>query len=99
MSESFSQATDVQAPRERREKLDGERFSILSGMADINLQILNRASHVMHVSDGVEIVHEGDPPHDLYFVLEGRLAVSKRFGGEAHVLGYLQAGMSTGNSA
>jgi len=78
--------------REHKEMLDGKRFPILEGISAINLSVLNNASHVMHVSGGVEMLHEGDAPHDLYFVLDGKLSVRKKFGETFRVLAHLNPG-------
>ncbi len=92
MDQQHPESAGTQPPREHKEMLDGKHFPILSGMADINLHVLNGASHVMHVSKGVEVLHEGDTPHDLYFVLKGKLSVIKRFNEKPRVLAHLHTG-------
>ncbi len=78
--------------REHEDRLDGKHFPILEGVSAINLNVLNSASHVMHVSGGVEMLHEGDAPHDLYFVLDGKLSVRKKFDGTSGVVAHLNPG-------
>jgi len=57
--------------------LDSERFPILQGMAPILIEILNNSSNLMHVSEDVELLHEGDTAHDLYFIESGAVAIAK----------------------
>jgi len=77
---------------ERPTNLDGGRYPILQGISPLNLRILNNASRVMNISKGVEILHEGDAPHDLYFIESGKLTIAKRVGGQLKVLGTLMPG-------
>ncbi|MDX8402059.1 MAG: Crp/Fnr family transcriptional regulator [Mariprofundaceae bacterium] len=72
--------------------LDGARFPLLAGMSPVHLRILNNSSNVMYVSKDVELLHEGDAPHDLYFVDSGKVIVAKRSGGKMKVLRTLGPG-------
>ncbi len=78
-------------------KLDGDTFNdstfpILQGISPIHVKILKNSARLMHVSKGVEMLHEGDSPHDLYFVESGKLAVAKKVGGQTKVIAQLLPG-------
>jgi len=72
--------------------LNGEKFPILSGLSPLSLRVLNQASHVLHVSKGVEMMKAGDTPHDLYFINKGSVSVAKENRGKMKVIGKLIAG-------
>ncbi len=72
--------------------LDSTRFSVLEGISPIHLRILNEASNVMYVSKDVELLHEGDAPHDLYFVDSGKIVIAKQSTGKLKVLRSLGQG-------
>jgi len=72
--------------------LSKQAFPILKGLSPLSLRILNASSRLIHVSKGVEILHEGDFPRDLYFIKEGRVSISKESGQQKKTLSYLQKG-------
>jgi len=88
----FLDLSGIRPPQEQMELLNGKDFPILEGMSAINLRILNSASRIMHVSKGVEMLHEGDTPHDLYFVCNGKLSIGRQIGGQLKRLAYLHPG-------
>ncbi len=90
--DSFLDLSGVRPPTEQATLLDPARFPILEGMAPVHLRILNNACNVMYVSKDVELLHEGDAPHDLYFVDSGKIVIAKRAGGQLKVLRTLTQG-------
>jgi len=88
----FLDLSDIRPPQEKLELLNAKGFPLLEGVSTINLRILNSASRVMHVSKGVEMLHEGDTPHDLYFVGNGKLSIARQIGGQLRILAYLHPG-------
>jgi len=88
----FLDLSGVHEPQAKPEQLDATRFPVLEGMTAIHLRILNSTSRVMHVSEGVELLHEGDTPHDLYFVYSGKLEIGKHIDGELKILASLKPG-------
>lgn len=72
--------------------LNAEKFSILSDLSPLSLRVLNQASHVLQVAQGVEMMHAGDTPHDLYFINKGAVSIGKRTDGEMKVVAKLIAG-------
>ncbi|PCI00778.1 MAG: hypothetical protein COB79_05130 [Zetaproteobacteria bacterium] len=72
--------------------LNAEKFSILSDLSPLSLRVLNQASHVLQVAQGVEMMHAGDTPHDLYFINKGSVSIGKRTDGEMKVVAKLIAG-------
>lgn len=91
-SKDFLEFSGVREPRAKGDLLNAKDFPILEGMSPLHLRILNDSSRMMHVSKGVEMLHEGDAPHDLYFVLAGKLAIAKRVGSQLKVLAQLKHG-------
>ncbi len=91
-NQDFLDLSGIRPPQAQAELLNEHDFPILKGISPINLRILNSASRVMHVSKGVEMLHEGDTPHDLYFVSQGELSIGRRIGNEPKLLGRLHAG-------
>jgi len=75
-----------------REALNSERFPILSHISPLSLRVLNHASHVLHVSQGVEMMHAGDTPHDLYFINKGSVSIGKETDGKMKAVAKLIAG-------
>jgi len=75
-----------------KDVLNGEKFSILSGLSPLSLRVLNQASHTLHVSQGVEMMHAGDTPHDLYFINKGSVSIGKKYDGKMKVVAKLIAG-------
>ena len=75
-----------------KETLNAEKFNILAGMTPLSLRVLNQACHRIHVAAGVEVMHAGDTPHDLYFIEKGRVNIGKVTGGEQQNVAQLKAG-------
>lgn len=88
----FLDLSGIRPPQEQMELLNAKDFPILEGMSAINLRLLNSTSRIMHVSRGVEMLHEGDTPHDLYFVGNGKLSIARQIKGELKILAYLHPG-------
>jgi len=57
--------------------LDSEQFPMLQDMPSVMIGVLNAGSNLMHVSDGVELLQEGNTTHDLYFIASGTVAITK----------------------
>jgi CRP-like cAMP-binding protein len=72
--------------------LDSEHFPILQGMSPVMIGILNNASNLMHVSEDVELLHEGDTTHDLYFIASGCVSIAKHVGKNEKMLRKLGSG-------
>jgi len=77
MEEDSTPNTGKKHLSSRGRLLDEAHFPILQGIAPILINILNSASNLMHVSEGVELLHEGDTTHDLYFIESGSVAIAK----------------------
>ena len=75
-----------------KDVLNGEQFSVLSGLSPLSLRVLNQASHTLHVSQGVEMTHEGNTPHDIYFISKGSVSIAKRQAGKVKVVARLLSG-------
>ena len=75
-----------------KELLNAENFPILSGLSPLSLRVLNQASHIIHVAQGVEMMKAGDTPHDIYFIHKGSVSIAKENRGEMKVIGKLIAG-------
>jgi len=72
--------------------LDTERFPILKGMSSVHLRILESASRIMHVCEGVEVLFEGDASHDLFFIHSGKVAIGRRQGNQLSVIAHRYPG-------
>lgn len=94
-SNDFLDFSDIRSESELG-ALSAEAFSILEGLSPVSMRILNNASRVMHVSKGVEMLHEGDAPHDLYFIKSGKMAIARQSGAQLKVLAQLGAGQIYG---
>ncbi|MDT8375666.1 MAG: cyclic nucleotide-binding domain-containing protein [Mariprofundaceae bacterium] len=92
MSNEFLELSGIHGESAERESLTGEEFPILKGLSPLSLRILNRAGRVMNVSKGVEMLHEGDTPHDLYFIKRGKMAICRQSGTQLKVIAQLGAG-------
>ncbi len=75
-----------------RDVLNAEKFPILSDLSPLSLRVLNQASHVLQVAQGVEMMRAGDTPHDLYFINKGSVSIGKRTDDEMKVVAKLIAG-------
>jgi len=90
--DNFLDLSNIRSPQEQTKLLNSQDFPILQNVSPINLRFLNSASYIMHVSKGVEILHEGDMPDDIYFVCDGKLSVARKIDGKLKVLAYLHSG-------
>ncbi len=72
--------------------LNAEKFLILQDLSPLSLRVLNQASYTMHVSKGVEMMHAGDTPHDLYFINKGSVTIGKENDGKMKAIAKLMAG-------
>ncbi|MDQ6976820.1 MAG: cyclic nucleotide-binding domain-containing protein [Ghiorsea sp.] len=73
-------------------QLNGANFSVLEGLSPLNIRVINQASRAMHVAKGVEMMVAGDTPHDLYFIAQGAIAITKTYAGKTQVVATLKAG-------
>lgn len=92
MSDDFLELSGIQGESGKRESLSEAEFPILEGLSPLSLRILNNASRIMNVSKGVEMLHEGDTPHDLYFIKQGKIAIGRQAGTQLKVIAQLGAG-------
>lgn len=92
MSEEYLDLSGISGPDEKREALSEADFPILTGLSPLSMRILNNASRVMHVSKNVEMLHEGDTPHDLYFIKSGTISIGRQIGTQVKVVAQLKAG-------
>lgn len=92
MNNDFLDISGIHGESKNREILTGEEFPILEGLSPLSLRILNNASRIMNVSKGVEMLHEGDTLHDLYFIKHGKMAVARQSGTQLKVIAQLGAG-------
>lgn len=91
MSEEFLDLSGIHSDA-KREVLSEKDFPILEGISPLSMRILNNASRVMHVSKDVEMLHEGDTPHDLYFIKQGTMAIGRQSGTKLKVIAKLHSG-------
>lgn len=91
MSEEFLELSGIHG-EDIKELLSEKDFPILEGLPPLNMRILNNASRVMRVSKDVEMLHEGDTPHDLYFIKQGTIAVARQVGTQLKVIAKLKSG-------
>lgn len=98
MADNSNDFIDFSGVRSAAEQgvLNDKDFPILQGLSPISMRILNTASRVMHVSKGVEMLHEGDAPHDLYFIKSGKMAIARQSGSQLKVLATLGSGQIYG---
>ncbi|MDX8389815.1 MAG: cyclic nucleotide-binding domain-containing protein [Mariprofundaceae bacterium] len=89
--QSFLDLSGVSMPK-YKPPLNEDTFPILKSLPPVHLRILNSASRVMHVSNGVEILQEGEAAHDLYFVRSGKLAITKRVDDKMQMIAHLHSG-------
>ena len=88
----FLDLSGVQPPKDQATLLHAKRFPLLEGLSPVSMRILQQSARVMHVSKGVELLHEGDTPHDMYFIETGRLAIGKQVGTQLRVIAKLGPG-------
>ena len=72
--------------------LDPKRFPILNGLSPVHLRVLESSCRVFSLAKGVELIREGDEPDGLYFVIEGRFAITKTRKEKRKVVATLGAG-------
>jgi len=72
--------------------LSEEEFPILNGLSPLNIRILNASSQLLAIDQGVEALHEGDNPRDLYFIRQGSVSIVKETGEKRKILAHLKAG-------
>jgi len=89
--EGFLELSGVHA-RLEGSQLSAEQFPLLEGMSPLSLRVLNQSSKVLNVVTGVEMMHAGDTPHDLYFIAKGSILVTKMGDGKQKVIAQLRAG-------
>jgi len=92
VDQEFLDLSGINTPRSSQTALSAEEFPILKDLSPLSLRILNDASRTMHVSKGVEMVHEGDTPHDLYFIKSGKISIAKQHGQKVKILAQLTKG-------
>lgn len=92
VEQDFLDLSGINASGTSQAALCAEEFPILKSLSPLSLRILNDASRTMHVSKGVEMVHEGDTPHDLYFIKSGKISIAKQHGNKLKVLAQLSRG-------
>ncbi len=72
--------------------LNAEKFPILQGLTPLSLRVLNQASRVIHVYQGVELLRTGDMSHDIYFILSGSVSIRKEVDGEQKIITKVMSG-------
>jgi CRP-like cAMP-binding protein len=88
----FLDLSGVRLPKDQAALLNAKTFPLLEGLSPVSMRILQQSAKIMHVSKGVEMLHEGDTPHDLYFVETGKLAIGKQVGTQLRVIAQLGPG-------
>lgn len=91
MSDEFLDLSGIHG-NATKEILSEKDFPILEGLSPLSMRILNNASQIMHVSKDVEMLHEGDTPHDLYFIKQGTMAIGRQSGNQLKVIAKLKSG-------
>ncbi|MCF6208830.1 MAG: cyclic nucleotide-binding domain-containing protein, partial [Ghiorsea sp.] len=74
------------------QQLNSSVFAVLEGLSPLNLRVLNQAAQVKHIATGVEMIAAGDMPHDLYFIAQGSVTVTRKDVGQSLVVATLKAG-------
>lgn len=92
MSEEYLDLSGISNPDGKLEALSEKDFPILKGLSPLSMRILNNASRVMNVSKDVEMLHEGDTPHDLYFIKKGTMSIGRQAGSQRKEIAHLKAG-------
>lgn len=91
MSDEFLDLSGIHG-NTTKEILSEKDFPILEGLSPLSMRILNNASQIMKVSKDVEMLHEGDTPHDLYFIKQGTMSIGRRSGSQLKVIAKLKSG-------
>jgi CRP-like cAMP-binding protein len=92
VNNDFLEISDIHRDSRKKELLSGAEFPILEGLSPLSLRILNNASRIMNVSKGVEMLHEGDAPHDLYFIKQGKMSIGRQSGTQLKMIAQLGDG-------
>jgi len=92
VSEEYLDLSGISSPDGKPEVLSDKDFPILKGLSPLSMRILNNASRIMNVSKGVEMLHEGDTPHDLYFIKSGTMSIGRQAGTQMKVIAQLKSG-------
>jgi len=69
-----------------------DKFPILRGLSPLNIRILNGSSRLIDIDQGVETLHEGDNPRDLYFIRKGCVSIAKGTGQQRKNIACLKSG-------
>ena len=88
----FLDLSGVRVPKDHAALLNAKRFPLLQGLSPVSMRTLQQSARIMHVSKGVEMLHEGDTPHDLYFIETGKLAIGKQVGTQLRVIAQIGPG-------
>lgn len=91
-NQEFLELSGIHGPEAKHETLTESEFPVLQGLSPVNMRILNHACRVMHVSQGVEILHERDTPHYLFFIKQGKVAIARMCGSRNQVIAHLKSG-------
>jgi CRP-like cAMP-binding protein len=92
VSDEFLDLSGIHGSDDSKEVLSEKDFPILEGLSPLSMRILNNASQIMHVSKDVEMLHEGDTPHDLYFIKQGTMSIGRQSGSQLKVIAKLESG-------
>lgn len=92
MSEEYLDLSGISNPEGKMEVLSEKDFPILKGLSPLSMRILNNACRIMNVSKDVEMLHEGDTPHDLYFIKKGTMSIGRKSGTQLKVIAQLKSG-------
>lgn len=92
MNQDFLDLSGINALKLGHAALSAEEFPILRDLSPLSLRILNDSSRTTRVSKGVEMLHEGGAPHDLYFIKQGKVSIVKKDGEQLKVLAQLSKG-------
>jgi len=72
--------------------LSEDIFPILRGLSPLSIRILNGSGRILNIDRGVEALHEGDNPRDLYFIRKGAVSISKDYGKKRQTIASLNVG-------
>ncbi|MDQ6994972.1 MAG: cyclic nucleotide-binding domain-containing protein [Mariprofundaceae bacterium] len=75
-----------------RSLLSEDEFPILKGLSPLNMRILNGSSRLLEVDQGVETLHKGDNPRDLYFIRKGCVSIINDHGQQRDIIAKLNTG-------
>ncbi|OIP98815.1 MAG: hypothetical protein AUK35_09400 [Zetaproteobacteria bacterium CG2_30_46_52] len=78
------------------DELNAEKFPILQGLSPLSLRVINQSARVMKIGEGVEMMHAGDTPHDLYFISKGLFRVARLHDGQMQNIAELGVGQLFG---